>query len=179
MTLEQYWAILVKRWKLIVICFVVVGLGAFIGSKLMKPLYQSSALVQVAIRSSNNNQADYNSLLASDELVGTEALLATSDTVLRAVASNYPGLTSQALANEVTTATKLNTQLFEIDVLDASPMRAAQLANDIAAALIKQQLQATQLENSRAQQQLHQGLDAIQKQINATNNQIATLQAKG
>jgi non-specific protein-tyrosine kinase len=179
MTLELYWTILQKRWGLILICFLVVGVGAYIGSKLMTPLYQSSALVQVSIRSSNNNQADYNSLLASDELVGTEAQLATSDTVLRTVASNYPGLTFQALAKEVTAASKLNTQLFEIDVLDASPTRAAELANDIAAVLIKQQLQATQLENSRAQQQLQQDLAATQKQINATDNQIATLQATG
>src|SRR6266849_2691018 len=179
MTFEQYWTILVKRWRLILTCFVVVGLGAYLGSKLMTPLYQSSALVKVTIRSSNNNQADYNSLLASDELVGTEAQLATSDTVLRAVASNYPGLTPQALAKEVTAASKLNTQLFEIDVLDASPTRAAELANDIAVALIKQQLQVTQLENSRAQQQLQQDLDATQRQINATSIQIAALQAKG
>lgn len=60
----------------------------------MKPLYQSSALVQVVIRSGNNNQADYNNLLASDELVQTEATLTTSDTVLREVASHYPGLTA-------------------------------------------------------------------------------------
>jgi len=40
MTFEQYWTIMLKQWKIIVICFVVVGAGAFIGSKLMKPLYQ-------------------------------------------------------------------------------------------------------------------------------------------
>jgi len=179
MTLEQYWTILVKWWRLIPICFVLVGLGAYLGSKLMTPLYQSSALVQVTIRSSTNNQADYNSLLASDELVGTEAQLATSDTVLSAVASNYPGLTSQALAKEVTAASKLNTQLIEIDVLDASPTRAAALANDIATTLIKQQLQATQLANSGSQQQLQQDLDATQMQITAINNKIAALNAKG
>ncbi len=93
MTLEQYRVILIKRWKLILLCFLLVGLGAFIGSKLMKPVYQSSALVQVVIRSSNNNQADYNNLLASDQLVQTESTLATSNTVLTEVASHYPGLT--------------------------------------------------------------------------------------
>ena len=49
MTLEQYWTIVMKRWNIILICFLVVGLGTFIGSKIMKPLYQSSALVLVVI----------------------------------------------------------------------------------------------------------------------------------
>src|SRR5690349_9315333 len=120
MSFEQFWIITVKHWRLIVMCFLVVGLGAFIGSKLMTPIYQSSALVQVTVRSSNN-QADYNSLLASDQLVQTEASLAVSDPVLREVASRYHGLTVSQLASEATSTTKLNTQLFEIDVVDPSP----------------------------------------------------------
>src|SRR5947209_5951179 len=63
MTFGQFWSLILKQWKLILICFLIVGLGTYIGSKLITPLYQSTALVQVAIRS-GNNQADYNSLLA-------------------------------------------------------------------------------------------------------------------
>src|SRR6266849_3845570 len=116
MTLEQYWNALIKRWMLIVICFVVVGLGVYAGSKFITPLYQSTALVQISIRS-DNNQADINSLLASDQLVQTEAQLAISDPVLREVASHYPGLSVEELAKNVSTTAKSNTQLFEIDVL--------------------------------------------------------------
>ena len=97
MTFEQFWTTIEKQWKLIVICFAVVGLGAYVGSKLMTPLYKSSVVVQVAIRSSNN-QADINSLLASDQLVQTESQLAVSDPVLREVASHYHDLTVQQLA---------------------------------------------------------------------------------
>jgi capsular polysaccharide biosynthesis protein len=141
MTLAPYWVIIVKHWKLIVICFLAVGLGALIGSKLMTPLYQSSALIQISIPA-NSNQSDYTSLLASDQLVQTEAILATSDPVLREVASHYPGLTVDQLAKESAATPKLNTQLFAIDVSDPSPSRAAALANDIATTLIKQQQQA-------------------------------------
>ncbi len=180
MTLEQYWAILIKHWKLVVICFLFVGVGTFIGSRLMQPLYQSSALVQVVIRSSsNNNQADYNNLLASEQLVQTEATLATSDPVLRAVASHYPGLTASELAREVSASPRTNTQLFEIDVVDPSPARAASLANDIAATLIKQQLQAIQQDNAQAKQQIQQNIDLTSQQINATTAKISALQAKG
>ena len=100
MTFEQYWAILAKQWKLILTCFIVVGLGGYIGSKLMTPRYQSSSLVQITI-STGNTQADYTSLLASDQLVQTEAQLAISDPVLREVASHHRGMTVQQLAGEI------------------------------------------------------------------------------
>src|SRR5438270_7866137 len=138
MEFERFRSILIKFWQVIIVCFVVVGLGAYIASKLMTPRYQSSVLVQVAIQSSNN-QASYDSLLASDQLVQTESQLATSDSVLREVASHYTGLTEQQLVGEVTSTIKTNTQLFEIDVLDVNPKRAADLANDISRTLIKQQ----------------------------------------
>jgi tyrosine-protein kinase len=177
MTIAQYWTMLAKRWRLIVICIAVVGLGAYIGSRLMTPLYQSTVLVQVAIRV-GSSQADYTGLLASDQLVQTEATLATSDPVLREVASHYSGLSADQLLKEVTATTKLNTQLFEIDVLDASPTRAANLANDIASTLISQQLQAVQQGNSVLQQQIQQDITNTKQQIDATTVEIATLQAQ-
>src|SRR5436305_1982765 len=137
MTIEQYRDIMVKQWKIIVICFLFTGLGTFLVSKLMTPIYQSSALVQVSINSINS-QADYNNLLASDQLVQTETQLATSDPVLREVASHYPDLTIDQISKEVSATSKLNTQLFEISVQDPSPTRAAAIANDIAATLIQQ-----------------------------------------
>ncbi len=143
MTLEQYLITLLKRWKLMVICIVLLGVGAFVGSRLMTPLYQSTALVQIAF-SSGTNQSDYTSLLAGNQLVQTEVILATTDPVLRKVASRYPGLTAEELSNEMTATPKTNTQLFEIDVLDPSPTRAAALANDIANTLIQQQVQLQQ-----------------------------------
>src|SRR5438128_1668295 len=94
MALEQYRGALLKRWKLIILCFLVVGLGAYIGSKLMTPLYQSTALVEVTVRS-DSNQVDINS---SEELAQTEAQLAISNPVLSEVTSHYPGLTVGQLA---------------------------------------------------------------------------------
>lgn len=179
MTFEQYWTILIKRWQIILICFLVVGLGTFIGSKLVKPRYQSSVLFQVVIRSSSNNQADYSNLQASDELVQTEADLAIDDSVLREVASHYPGLSVSLLAGEVSSTTKLSTQLFEIDVLDQNPTQAASLANDIAATLIKQQSQTIQKDNAQSQQQIQRNLDQTSQQINDTATKISELQAKG
>src|SRR5436309_9204083 len=138
MTLEQSWSALLKRWKLIILCLMLVGLGTYIGSRLMTPVYQSTALVEITIRSSNY-QADISSLLASEQLAQTEAQLAISDPVLREVASHYQGLTAEQLAKAATVTLRSNTQLFQLDVSDPSPTRAAALANDIARTLIKQE----------------------------------------
>src|SRR5712691_168274 len=143
MTFQQYLKVLIMRWKFVVICVVLLGVAAYFGSRLMRPIYQSTALVQIGF-SPGSNQSDYTSLLASDQLVQTETTLASSDPVLREVASHYPGLAVDALAREVSVSAKANTQLFEIDVQDASPTRAAALANDIANTLIQQQTQVEQ-----------------------------------
>nr|MDQ2887832.1 Wzz/FepE/Etk N-terminal domain-containing protein [Chloroflexota bacterium] len=177
MTLERYWSLLTKQWKLIVACIIVVGLGTYIGSKLVTPIYQSTALVQVAIHGSNNS-ADYNNLLASNQLVQTEASLAISNSVLREVASHYRGMTSDQLANKVSTAPRLNTQLFEIDVQDTNASQAAVLANDIAATLIRQQVQEIGQQNTQSQQQLQQDINSTNKSINDVSNNITNAELK-
>ena len=178
MTLERYWATMLKQWKLIVLCFIVIGAGSYVGSKLTTPIYQSAVLVQVALHSSSS-QADINSLLASDQLVQTDAALATSNTVLSEVASHYKGMTLQRLTPMVTSTPKLNTQLFEIDVQDASPRQAAVLANDVANTLIKQQLDIANQDTGRSVLQVQQDLDATRKQIDTITSQITSLQAQG
>ncbi|HZR42601.1 MAG TPA: Wzz/FepE/Etk N-terminal domain-containing protein [Ktedonobacteraceae bacterium] len=178
MTFEQYWSMLVKRWKLALACFLLVGLGAYVVSRLMTPLYQSSVIVQVVIHS-GSNQSDINNLLASDQLVQTEAQLAVSGPVLRAVASHHPGLTIEQLGNEVSSVPKTNTQLFEITVLDARPEQAASIANDIAATLIALQLQARQQDDKEAQQQIQQDLDTTRQRIQATGTQLDNARAHG
>jgi Mrp family chromosome partitioning ATPase len=179
MTLEQFWSILLKQWRLVLFCFLLVGSGAFIGSKLMRPLYQSSVLVQVVIRSTNSNQLDYNALLASEQFLQTEATLATSESVLRQVVPHYPGLTTGQLAGKVSASPRTNTQLFEINVVDPSPTRAASLANDIAAALIRFQQQQTEQSNALARQQIQQDVDQTSQQITDTTTKISGLQARG
>ncbi len=172
MTFEQYWTIAVKQWKTIAICFIIVGSGTYFVSKLLTPIYQSTALVQVTIRSANS-QSDINNLLASDQLVQTEAQLAISDPVLRRVVASYPELTVDQLTKEVTSTPELNTQLFQITVQDASPKRAADLANAIAATLIKVQKLVTEQNNVQAQQQIQQDLHDTRQQIDTITSQIA------
>lgn len=178
MKLEQYWMKLIKQWRLIVISFILVGIGANIGSKLITPLYQSTTLIEVAFHSSGSSQADYNNVLASEQLVQTETLLAVSYPVLREVAMHYSGLSEEQLSKEVTATPKFNTQLFEIDVLDHNPGRAAALANDIATTLIKQQNQEIQQDTLLSQRQIQQDIQSTQQQIDNITSRIAALQAE-
>lgn len=178
MNFDNYRVIFIKHWKLIVSCFLAVGLGTCIASKLMTPIYQSEVIIQVSVRS-GTNQPDYNNLLASDQLVQTEAQLATTTSVLEAVAAHHTGFSEDQHAKEVTSVPSFNTKLFTITVQDASATRAAALANDIATTLIQQQTQAIQDANQHAQQQIQQEINATQQQINDVTNHIAQLQASG
>jgi non-specific protein-tyrosine kinase len=149
------------------------GLGTFLVSLLLVPIYQSTALIQVVVHS-GSNQGDINDLLASNQLVQTEAMLATSDPVLREVASHYPGLSSTQLSKMVTTNSRLNTQLFEINVQDSSPTHAAQIANDIAATLLRQQTSATNTANDASRKQIQQEINTTQQQITSVRTKLTT-----
>jgi non-specific protein-tyrosine kinase len=137
MTFEQYLSIVARRWMLVLGCCLLVGAGAYVGTKLVRPVYEATALVQVV---DTSDSSLYNALLASQQLTQTEVDLATSDSILRTVASRYPGLTPEQLGHEVTAQTELNTPLFEVDVRDAHASRAAALANDIVTTLAGQQV---------------------------------------
>ena len=139
MTFEQLFRILKKRWGLVVICFIFASLGAFIGSsKFIKPVYQSTALIEVAVNLGGSSLTSDN-IAASQQLAETEAQLATTYSVLNVVALHHPGSTVDSLAKGVSATARPNTQLVEIDVTDPDPKLAASLANDVAATLIKQQ----------------------------------------
>jgi capsular polysaccharide biosynthesis protein len=177
MTLERYWLITLRQWKLIMASFILVGLGAYLGSHLLTPIYQATALVRVNIHSTTES-TNYNNLLASDQLVQTEAALAISSPVLRAVATHYHNLTYAQLARSVTATAELNTQLFKIDVQDVSPVRAAQLANDIANTLIEQQYQEFVQQNALPQQNLQQDIDKTNRRINDIAAQITDVEVQ-
>jgi len=179
MTLEHYWTVLLKQWKLILGCFLLVGLGTLIVSKLTTPLYQATALVQVTASSSSNSQTDYTNLLASDQLVQTEAELADSGPVLNEVASHYPGMTAGTVAKEASSSPTLNTQLFQVVVLDPDPRQAAALANDIAQTLIRQETKFAQQQNAQNAQQIQQDSSVTSQQISTISGKIAALQSQG
>ncbi|GLV60198.1 hypothetical protein KDH_70200 [Dictyobacter sp. S3.2.2.5] len=178
MTFGHYWMMFVRRWPLLLLCVLLMGVGALVVSLCMTPVYRSSVLLQVAIHS-GTNQSDINDLLASNQLVQTEAQLAVSDPIVREVASRYPGLTASQLSTMASSSVKLNTQLFEITVQDSDAHRAAALADDLARTFIRHQEHDRQQENQASQQQLQQEINSTLRQINALKAQRASAAAKG
>jgi capsular exopolysaccharide synthesis family protein len=138
MTFALYWQLVCKQWKIVLGCLLLAGLGTFLVSEWMTPIYLSTALIRVTIPS-DNGQVNYDSLLASNQLVQTEAQLAVGDDVLREVASHYRGLDAGLLAQQVSATPRANTQLFSIDVRSSNPALAATLANDVATTFLDQQ----------------------------------------
>ncbi|GCE21020.1 polysaccharide biosynthesis tyrosine autokinase [Dictyobacter kobayashii] len=174
MTFEQYWMILVRRWPLVLLCLALMGAGSLVASLFMTPVYSSSVLVQVAIHSGTDNQSDINDLLASNQLVQTESQLAVSNPIVQEVVSHHAGLTAAQLSKMVSSSVKLNTQLFELTVMDTDAHRGANLANELAQTFIRQQERARQQENQASQQQLQQEITATLRQITLVKRQGAS-----
>lgn len=177
MTGERYWLALIKHWKLMCASVVLVGLGAFVGSKLSTPLYQASILLQVSV-SVNHGQANADSLIVSNDLAQSESELAASQGTLQIVASHYKNISVEQLIKEVRSSVRANTQLFEIDVIDSSPERATTLASDIASTLIQKHIQMVQQNNRQALQPTQQEITSIESQISVIIAQIASLQGQ-
>lgn len=162
---------MVKHWRLIIVCSMAFGLIVCVVSKLLTPVYQSTALLQIIPHAMGSRMQD-NSELAGDQLIQTVAQLAVSAPVVSAVAARYPGLNGQQLAREVSATPRYHTQLLAIVVEDASAVRAADLANALASTLIKWQLQTDQQADSQAQNQLQQDIAVTQQQIDAATAKL-------
>ncbi len=138
MATEQYRNGLLKHWRLILLCSLLVGAGVALGSFWSPSTYQSTATVQLVIPSPTPALQS-----AATQMLQTEVKLATSDSILAQVAAKYPGLTTAQLKGEVAASVVSSTQLFQVTVTDRDATRAANLANDVAAALVAQQAQTT------------------------------------
>ncbi|GCE31090.1 hypothetical protein KDA_65740 [Dictyobacter alpinus] len=171
----QHVRALLKRWKLILLCTLVLGSGAYLGSELIVPRYQATAIIEIMTHPEHSSM-DINTVLASGQLVQTQAQLAISLPVLREVASHYPDMTIERLATDISVNPKAGTQLFSIDVLDQDPWRAAALANDVATTLIKQQIELIQQNKSISQKQIQQDIKQTRQQIDVTEKQRSRLQ---
>jgi non-specific protein-tyrosine kinase len=141
MTFEQFYRSLLKRWYIVVVCFVCLGAGAYVGSAvLLHPVYQSTVVMQVVIRNGGNPLSSDN-LTAGTAFAETEADLATTYPVLNTVAAHFPGTSVDDLSGDVQATARSNKPLFDISVKNDDPNLAAKIANDVAAVLKAQQTQ--------------------------------------
>jgi capsular exopolysaccharide synthesis family protein len=118
--------------------------------------------------------ADYNQLLASERLSTTYVSVATTRPVLQAVIGRL-GLdqTAQQLEKSVFAGSVPDTSLVTITVHDGDASRAAEIANAIAAELVKLPLSGS--DRAAILESINEDLDAIRTEIRATESEIEAL----
>ena len=184
MTAEYYRNILLKRWRLIILCSFLLGAGAAVGSLFVPSVYQSTVTIQLVmspadatlLSSTDASTKDF-IITQTNQYLQTEVDLASSNTILAQVVVHYAGLSAEQLKSEVLALAVTNSRLFQVTVSDHDPSRAAHLANDLAAVLVAQQAQATQQSNTRSQQPVLDSLAATQRQIDADTATLSSLQS--
>lgn len=173
MTAQEYRDALLKRWRFLILLALATGLGALLASQVMTHRYRSFALVEIVVNPANPTPA---AVLQGGNLLATEVQLVSSAPVLQRVTKNYAGLSDAQLASELEISAYNGTAtIFQIGVLDASPARAASLANDVAAAVAAQQEQTREQQNTLQLQPLQDQLNAVDKDIEDTTATLAGL----
>ena len=172
MTALRARAAVLAGWRLILASMLLVALGAFASSFAQRPVY--SARTEVLV---NLAATDYNVIVQLPVYVHTYVVLCTSAPVLVEVAGHFPGVTASQLTGNVTASVVQNSQLFEIDVQDSSPQRAAAIANDVAAVVIARQQAEMAQEQAQAEQGVMASIATTQDAITSTSSQLAALNA--
>ncbi|MDZ7910276.1 MAG: polysaccharide biosynthesis tyrosine autokinase [Rhodococcus sp. (in: high G+C Gram-positive bacteria)] len=133
MEMQDYLKILKERWIVIAVTVVVAILGALGASLLATPLYESQARMFVFTAGGTSVTETYQGNLASQQLVASYSELATSEALAARVVDLLPLNVSPAqLAAKVKTSSTPDTVLFNLEVTDASPALARDIANAIA-----------------------------------------------
>ena len=137
--LRQYWDVLRKHWKIVVILpFIAAIASGVISFYVIKPVYQASTTLIVGKKASESGQAaaqmlDNSVLLANQQLAKTYALIAQSRTVEQNVLKdlNLP-LTTGGLNSMISINPVANTEILEIQVNYTDPEMAAAIADTMA-----------------------------------------------
>ncbi|EOM75961.1 protein-tyrosine kinase [Rhodococcus rhodnii LMG 5362] len=130
MEIQDYLRILQARWKIIAITTVVAVLGALGASLLATPVYQASARLFVSTSAGSSVNEIYQGNLFSQQRVTSYTQLITGETLAQRTIDRL-GIDANAaeLASQVTATSAPDTVLIDLDVQDASPERARDIAN--------------------------------------------------
>lgn len=138
--LSDYIRVLRRSWVLLVVAALVGGGGAAVYALRQTPLYTSATTVVLTLNSGGTITDALTGQSYIQSVVTTYAAVATKPLVLTPVRKDL-GITdrisNEALAKEITITASNTSQLIGISVDDASPARAAAIANSVASQLAK------------------------------------------
>jgi succinoglycan biosynthesis transport protein ExoP len=169
---------LVRRWTIPVVALTVLGaVVAYLLSKSMTPLYEAKGDVLVVAGPGQTASANLN--LSAAQVTTTAAALMIAPPVLQKVIDSLQlGVTTDALARQITTSPQNNTELVDVLVRDPSAVRAARIDNAVMKTYVAQVTQQNTDRVSQAGAALQVQIDQVRAAIAQEDNDIATAQGK-
>lgn len=131
---ELRWLFKVVRrwWWLVAAAGLVAGVGAYVASSRMSPVYRATATLLVD-SARGNEGAEYSDIMASERLALTYSQMVTGRDVLQATMARLQlQETLDKFAKRVRADPVANTQLLRLSADDPDPARAAAIANTMA-----------------------------------------------
>ncbi|MEW6179809.1 MAG: polysaccharide biosynthesis tyrosine autokinase [Chloroflexota bacterium] len=170
MDLKTYYAPLLKWWWMILAAGLIAAAASFVITLGQPAMYQSRTTLIIGQSLTNPNPSTSQFLL-EQQLASIYADMATREPVRRAVMESLnlnwlPQYTSQALPD---------TQLIEIVVTDADPIRAQAVAAELANQLIKRGPSGNQEEDAERQAFIDQQLSTLEQSISDTTDELEEL----
>ncbi len=167
----------VRRWWWLLILATVIAGGMAVRSAVHTPRFYRSGTTILIGRVTEQANPDANVFTLLDRLTAFYANVATRQTVLDAAAKSVsPPTTAAAIAPRVQARAITGTQFIEITYLDADPRRAAEIANAVSAALIKQSPTPDALQTAQQAKFTQDQLFDLQTKITDAQTQIKTLE---
>lgn len=168
---------IIRAWmRLLVVSVVLAGVAAYLISSVQSKVFEAKATLIVGQSLSGINP-DYNQLLVSQRLSTTYASVATTRPILEKVIQKLSlNETPADLTPRVTATAAPDSALLTITARDGDPLRAAAIANSIAAELVSAS-PAVQGQQADVLNSIGQDLAAIRNDIQTTQSEIDDLTA--
>jgi len=184
----RHYLFLAWHWLwLFVLVTLTAGTAAYLFSRQLPPIYESSTTLLVMEAPTTSLSTDYSSILASQSLTKTYSDILTNQDVLQEVIDrlNLP-VSASTLAGSINVSPVLNTQIIEIKVQDPNTVQAARIANTLVQVFLakiqsfqigrlsgsKENLQSQILEIEAQQQEVGKQRLDLNSQLLDINNQI-------
>lgn len=177
--LRRYWWIL-RKWLILVLLLpIVCGAIAYVASIRSTPVYSASATLLV-YRTPSGDITDYNAIVTSERLARTYSTMIPRRPVLEAVIQRM-GLNESpaSLAKRMRVSLIQDTQLIQLDVEDANPQRAADLANAIAEEFIRQNSALQEARFTESLENIKAQIGELSVLMQGTQRQLDTLKEAG
>lgn len=180
MILKDYIS-LIWRWTwLIILGISVAGISAFVVSKNMTPIYQSTSRLLIDQAPGTNSGNDYTQILVEERLAQTYVELLNTEPVLEEtiIQLDLPFTTGQ-LKSKLSVSAPQETQIINIRVEDSDPNRAALIANALGDVFIIQNQNRENLRYAKPIEKWENRLQTIGDDIEALETNINSLTALG